>query len=583
METSTYHFVKPLRGKLVLIAVLSAVGAQFEAFALVLVVPVAQALSEGKDRFEGELGPFDLSIGLRNAALLSTMAIVAAAIVNILTSYLRARFITDFERTERDRLFEDFMGADWQVQAAERKGRIHTLSTYTQRCALLLGAVMGGIKGGLSLLLFVVVSFVLDWRAALLILAVGGGLFLLLRPLSRRVRAANRIASQMHMSYGEELNEFSTLAREVRVYGAWPFVRDKLAGISAEIERVKVRAQFIGGVMAPMYQYVGMLLVVVSVLFASSVDDVELSALGAIALLLVRSLSYGQQLQSSYQQVLDSTPFLERLEESRVRYRTTKVPDGGVFLEGIDSLAFRSVDYRYDDDTEALTDVTFELRRGEVVGMVGPSGAGKSTVAQLLLRLRQPTGGHLEVNGEPADQYSLSSWHRHVTIVPQEPRLFHATVAENIAFLDPTLTREDIVEAARGAGVHDVIMELHDGYDTLVGPSFRDLSGGQIQRIGIARALARKAEVLVLDEPTSALDVHSEALIHDTLARLHGEALVVIIAHRLSTLSICDRLVVMNRGRVESVGSLPHVLETNDFFRRAMDLGTLDVPAPNAG
>jgi ATP-binding cassette, subfamily B, bacterial len=581
MEASTYHFVKPLKGKLILIAVLSAISAQFEAFALVLVVPVAQALSEGKRAFDGDFGPLDLHLELRTAALLSTSAIVAAAVVNIGTSYIRARFITDFERTERDRLFEDFMGADWQVQAAERKGRIHTLSAYTQRCAILLGAVMGGIKGGLSLLLFIAVSFALDWRAALLILVVGGGLFLSLRPLSRRVRKANRLASQIQMSYGEELNEFSSLAREVRVYGAWPFVRDKLRDISAEIERVKVKSQFIGGAMAPMYQYVGLLLVVVSVLFASSVDDVELSSLGAIALLLVRSLSYGQQLQGAYQQVLDSTPFLERLEESRERYRNTKVPDGGVILEGIDTLAFRNVGYSYDEDVEALVDVEFELRRGEVVGMVGPSGAGKSTIAQLLLRLRQPSAGHLEVNGEPADQYSLSSWHRHVTIVPQEPRLFHATVAENIAFLDPALSREDIIEAAKGAGVHDVIMELREGYETLVGPAFRDLSGGQIQRIGIARALARKAEVLVLDEPTSALDVHSEALIHDTLARLHGEALVVIIAHRLSTLSICDRLVVMHRGRVEAMGTLSQVLETNEFFRRAMDLGTLDVPTPN--
>lgn len=583
MPTTARDFLRPVRGKLVVIAVLSAIGAQFEAAALVMVVPIAQALSEGKQTYEGAFGPIDLNLSVRTAATLSMLAIVIAALLNVVTSWVRAKFMTAWERQERDRIFDDFMAADWEVQAAERKGRLHTLSNYTTRSGMLFGAVMGGIKSGLSMVIFVGISFALDARAAAVIVVVGGGLFLMLRPLSRRVRKHNRVAAQLQMSYGEELNEYSTLSREVRVFGAWPSVHRKLTALSVDIERAKVRAQFLSQTMAPMYQYVGLLLVVVTVLIASGSDTLELSALGAIALLLIRSLSYGQQLQGSWQTILDCTPFLEKLEESRERYLATKVVDGGATLERVSTIGFRDVTYRYGTDAsapggDALAGVDLDLRVGEVVGVVGPSGAGKSTLAQLLLRLRQPSSGALTVNGDPADDYSLSSWHRHVALVPQEPRLFHASVADNIAFLDEEMTREQVIEAARGAGVHEVISELPDGYDTLVGPAFRDLSGGQIQRIGIARALARQAEVLVLDEPTSALDVHSEALIHDTLARLHGHALVVIIAHRLSTLSICDRLVVMNRGVVEATGSLSQVLAENEFFRTAMDLGTLDVP-----
>ena len=578
MDPTARSFLRPVRGKLAVIAVLSAIGAQFEAAALVMVVPIAQALSEGKESYEGGFGPLDLSLSVRQAATASMIAIVIAAAINVLTSYVRAKFMTAWERQERDRIFTDFMAADWEVQAAERKGRLHTLSNYTARSGMLFGAVMGGIKAGLSMVIFIGISFALDARAAAVIVVVGGGLFLMLRPLSRRVRRYNRAAAVLQMSYGEELNEFSTLSREVRIFGAWPSVDRKLTSLSTDIEGAKVKAQFLSQSMAPMYQYVGLLLVVLTVLLASSSDTLELSALGAIALLLIRRLSYGQQLQGSWQTVLDSPPYLEKLEESRARYQATKVVDGGATLEAVSTISFRDVAYRYGEDENALAGVELDLRVGEVVGVVGPSGAGKSTLAQLLLRLRQPTGGELLVNGDGADDYSLSSWHRHVALVPQEPRLFHASVAENIAFLDADMTMDQIVAAAKGAGVHDVIEELPDGYDTLVGPAFRDLSGGQIQRVGIARALARNAEVLVLDEPTSALDVHSEALIHDTLSRLHGEALVVIIAHRLSTLSICDRLVVMNRGVVESTGTLSHVLATNEFFRLAMDLGTLDVP-----
>ena len=195
----------------------------------------------------------------------------------------------------------------------------------------------------------------------------------------------------------------------------------------------------------------------------------------------------------------------------------------------------------------------------------------------MLLRLREPTRGSILVNGTPAEEYTLSSWYRKVSLVPQDSRLLHGSVAENIAFFDATIGRDEVEAAAQAAGVHDVIMSLPQGYETPVGPSFRDLSGGQIQRVGIARALVRNADVVVLDEPTSALDVHSEAVIQATIEALRGKALVVIIAHRLSTLSICDRIIVLDNGRLESVGSLAEVAERSPYFRRALEVGTLEI------
>jgi ABC-type multidrug transport system fused ATPase/permease subunit len=228
--------------------------------------------------------------------------------------------------------------------------------------------------------------------------------------------------------------------------------------------------------------------------------------------------------------------------------------------------------------------VSAQFHVGEIIGIVGPSGGGKSTLSQLLLRLREPTSGAIRIDGESARDFKLSSWYRNVSLVAQDPRLFHATVAANIALLDRKVTRDQIIDAAKAAGIHDVIESLDNGYDTRVGPAFRDLSGGQIQRIGIARALARGARILVLDEPTSALDVHSEAVIQTTLEQLKGRALVIIIAHRLSTISICDRIMVLRNGSVETLGTLAEAAEQSDFFSRALEAGTLEItidgPAP---
>ena len=202
MDVTARSFLRPVRKKLGVIAVLSALGAQFEAAALVMVVPIAQALSEGKTTYEGDVGPFDLSFTLRSAAAISVGALVVAALLNIAISYARARYMSEFEREQRDQLFADFMAADWEVQASERSGRLHTLSVYTARAGALFGAVMNGIKSALSMLLFVGIAFLLDPRAAAAILLVGGGLFGVLRPLSRRVRDTNRRAAQIQLSYG---------------------------------------------------------------------------------------------------------------------------------------------------------------------------------------------------------------------------------------------------------------------------------------------------------------------------------------------------------------------------------------------
>jgi ABC-type multidrug transport system fused ATPase/permease subunit len=333
------------------------------------------------------------------------------------------------------------------------------------------------------------------------------------------------------------------------------------------------------------YQYVSMLLVIGILFSAQSFGSVDIVKLGAIALLLVRSLSFGQSLQGSYQNVVDGIPYLDRLENLRDLYNEHATHDGSLLLETVRGLELDNVTYSYDGHVNALGGVSASFNVGEIVGIVGPSGGGKSTLSQILLRLREPTNGDVKVDGVSAREYKLSSWYRHVSLVPQDPRLFHTSVANNISLFDKHITPEDIVEAAKAAGVHDVIEALDDGYETRIGPAFRDLSGGQIQRVGIARALARGSQILVLDEPTSALDVHSEAVIQATLEGLRGHALVLIIAHRLSTLSICDRIMVLRDGEVETIGTLSEVSERSDFFKRALEAGTLDVGlnAPKVG
>ena len=218
---------------------------------------------------------------------------------------------------------------------------------------------------------------------------------------------------------------------------------------------------------------------------------------------------------------------------------------------------------------------------------MGPSGSGKSTLVQLLLRLRPPEVGRYLVNGLDAARYTPDSFARHFAYVPQDNKLVYGSVADNIRFHRAGYSDEDVIAAARRAHIHDDIVKMPDGYDTMVGPGGADLSGGQRQRVGMARGLLSDPAVLILDEPTSALDLRSESLVQDSLAELHGSVTLILIAHRMTTLSICDRLLVLREGELEALGPRDEVVQHNAFLRQASELSAasvdVDQPRRSAG
>jgi ABC-type multidrug transport system fused ATPase/permease subunit len=240
-------------------------------------------------------------------------------------------------------------------------------------------------------------------------------------------------------------------------------------------------------------------------------------------------------------------------------------------LDQIEQVELDRVSYAYpDSDGPALIDVSLQLRPGTIVGVAGPSGSGKSTLAQILLRLRWPSSGQYRINGISAEEYSETSWRQLVAHVPQQPRLLHGSLAENVAFLDQTLSRARIAAALKAVGLGELEQSLPDGLDAELGPTGRNLSGGQIQRLGIARALARGPRMVILDEPTSALDVDAEKIVGDALEALRAQpdVLVIVIAHRPSTLAMCDRMVVLQEGRVAAFGGTDDVALNSAFLGR---------------
>ncbi|MGS2723797.1 type I secretion system permease/ATPase [Porticoccus sp. GXU_MW_L64] len=232
-------------------------------------------------------------------------------------------------------------------------------------------------------------------------------------------------------------------------------------------------------------------------------------------------------------------------------------------------VSFDSVKFRYRPDGPVILDnLQLNVQPGEIIGIVGRSGSGKSTLTKLVQRLYVPEGGRVLVDGVDLNMVDTAWLRRNIGVVQQESFLFNRTVRENIALANPGLPMEAVVQAAKLAGAHDFILELPEGYDNLVGEHGCNLSGGQRQRLAIARALITNPRILIFDEATSALDYESERIVQENMGAICKGRTVFIIAHRLSTVRHCDRLIVMDKGQVVESGNHEQLIEHNGYYAK---------------
>ncbi|WP_303290386.1 ABC transporter transmembrane domain-containing protein [Marinobacter sp. SS5-14b] len=501
-----------------------------------------------------------------------------------LVSWIGERVVADIRKKVFNHLIDLHPGFFEQNRALEIQSRFTADTTVLQ--SVIGSTVSIALRNTLMLIGGLVLLFITNAKLASIILL---GFPLVIAPIlfyGRRVRALSRLSQDRVADVGSYVGENLSQIKTVQAFNHQPHDRRYFAEVSEKAfdiarQRIRQRAWLTTLAISLVMGAVGIVIWIGGLdVIHGRISPGELAAFVFYSLLVGVAAGAISEVIGELQRAAGSAARLFELlqtePERRPETGTARLPGTVTGAITLDNLTFS---YSGRTERPALAEVSLEIQPGETLALVGPSGAGKSTLFDLLLGFYPLQAGSIRLDGIDTASLPLSELRRCFALVPQNPALFHGTVADNIRYARPDATQTEVEKAARIAHAHEFIQSLPQGYDTPLGDAGMGLSGGQKQRLAIARALLADAPILLLDEATSALDAESEHLIQQAMPALTEGRTTLVIAHRLSTVRDADRITVFDEGRLLAVGSHDQLINANALYRRLASLQFRDTAA----
>lgn len=508
-----------------------------------------------------------------------TLIFLLKAATSFLVNYINVYITANFERKTRRELFSLTFAATWPYLSKQKLGFLEqVLTTDTSNSSNLLLHLGSIIPIVVSILVYSILAVNVSWVVAVLTLFVGAVIFLIFKPIFYKNRKYSEEMSATNKESSHFVNESILGLKTIKA----THVEDKVINkANAYFERMKdlfIKIILIRGTINVSLQPIGLVYILAIFAFFYKFLEFNLAYFAILVFAINRVFGQIQSLQGLLHYITSEEPYLAAINKYQSDVIKNKERDAGTAgFKFEKELSLQDVSFAYREG-KTLSDVSFHIAKGEMVGLIGPSGSGKTTIVDLLLRLYYPQAGKITLDGIDISEVNLDEWRNNIGYVSQDMFLMNDTVENNIKFYNEGLTHEEIVEAARQADIYDFIQTLPQRFDTSVGERGTSLSGGQRQRIVLARILARKPKVLILDEATSALDNESELQIQKVIEGLRGKLTVLAIAHRLSTVMDCDRLLVLENGKIVEQGAPHELLKNKDsYFYKVYNIRELTV------
>ncbi len=575
-----WFFLKAFKLQVVALVILSLLAGGLEAATIATIYPILNvAFAAGAEQGGIILRLFGTMAGVLPIAdqfiaycvLFIILALLAFA-ARLMMINFRIKLAARLVKKNQIEVFDKFIKADYQYFIDHRQGElIYNAAGAPSSLVTLVNSVAELTAQALLSVTMVLVLLSLSWPGTVAVLLIGVGYYYFTRHFAQKVAYEPGKGQMLAQREGNViLNEVISGIKQVKLFALEESWIDRFSHAVRELWTHFTRRNIWQQLPTPVltfivYLGIGITALVIRITTPAGFMDI-IPVLGTFAFALFRLVPVIGGASALTMQIIGTLPNCETIYNIQ-NAQITHIKDGEKELSSFQSdITFDRVSFAYKGRSQTINDISVTFQRGKTTAIVGRSGTGKTTMINLLLRLFDVDRGEIRIDGIDLKRYKLSSWLDQVGCVSQDTFILNDTVANNITFGSDGYSREQVIKAAQYADAHSFISELPDGYDTMVGDRGMRLSGGQAQRLAVARAMIRKPEVLIFDEATNNLDNISEAAVQKAIDEIARDHTVIIIAHRLSTVVNADKLIVLGDGRVLEEGTHQELMEKKGAY-----------------